>query len=113
MTGAHALKFGFNDTGGRYATYDSPATSACTYRFNTNGVTTPNQITEYATPYSNAENLTANLGRLRAGQVDARSADAERSACASTTSATIFPDSTSGPGRSCRTATSRSRRPTS
>ena len=32
-------------------------------RFNTvNGVTTPNLITEYATPYSNTENLSANLG---------------------------------------------------
>ena len=64
VTGAHALKFGFNDTfGGRYATYDSPALVGYTYRFNTiNGVTTPNLITEYATPYSNAENLSANLG---------------------------------------------------
>ena len=64
VTGAHALKVGFNDTwGGRHATYDSPAEVGLTYRFNTvNGVTTPNLITEYATPYSNSENLTANLG---------------------------------------------------
>jgi hypothetical protein len=64
VTGAHAFKLGFNDTfGGRYATYDSPALVGLTYRFNTvNGVTTPNLITEYATPYSNAENLSANLG---------------------------------------------------
>jgi hypothetical protein len=64
VTGTHAFKFGFNDTwGGRYATYDSPAGGGVTYRFNTvNGVTTPNLITEYATPYSNAENLKANLG---------------------------------------------------
>jgi hypothetical protein len=64
VTGAHALKLGFNDTfGGRYATYDSPALVGLTYRFNTvNGVTTPNLITEYATPYSNAENLSGNLG---------------------------------------------------
>jgi hypothetical protein len=64
VTGSHALKFGFNDTwGGRHATYDSPAEVGLTYRFNTvAGVTTPNQITEYATPYSNSENLKANLG---------------------------------------------------
>ena len=64
MTGTHALKVGFNDTwGGRHATYDSPADVGLTYRFNTvNGVTTPNLITEYATPYSNSENLKANLG---------------------------------------------------
>ena len=64
VTGAHALKVGFNDTwGGRHATYDSPAEVGLTYRFNTvNGVTTPNLITEYATPYSNSENLQANLG---------------------------------------------------
>ncbi len=64
VTGTHALKLGFSDTwGGRHATYDSPATVGVTYRFNTvNGVTTPNLITEYATPYSNSENLRANLG---------------------------------------------------
>jgi hypothetical protein len=64
VTGTHALKVGFNDTwGGRHATYDSPAEVGLTYRFNTvNGVTTPNLITEYATPYSNSENLKANLG---------------------------------------------------
>ena len=64
VTGTHALKFGFNDTwGGRHATYDSPADVGLTYRFNTvGGVTTPNLITEYATPYSNSENLRANLG---------------------------------------------------
>ncbi|MEP7304877.1 MAG: carboxypeptidase regulatory-like domain-containing protein [Acidobacteriota bacterium] len=64
VTGAHALKLGFNDTwGGRHATYDSPADVGLTYRFNTvNGVTTPNLITQYATPYSNSENLKANLG---------------------------------------------------
>jgi hypothetical protein len=64
VTGTHAFKFGFNDTwGGRHATYDSPAGVGLTYRFNTvNGLTTPNLITEYATPYSNTENLKANLG---------------------------------------------------
>ncbi len=64
VTGTHALKFGVNDTwGGRHATYDSPAEVGLTYRFNTvGGVTTPNLITEYATPYSNSENLRANLG---------------------------------------------------
>ena len=57
VTGTHALKFGVNDTwGGRHATYDSPAEVGLTYRFNTvGGVTTPNLITEYATPYSNRE----------------------------------------------------------
>src|SRR4030095_9496587 len=64
VTGTHALKVGVNDTwGGRHATYDSPAEVGLTYRFNTvNGVTTPNLITEYATPYSNSENIGANLG---------------------------------------------------
>ena len=64
VTGAHSLKFGFNDVfGGRVATYDSPAKVGYTYRVNTVlGVTTPNLITEYATPYSNRENIGANLG---------------------------------------------------
>ncbi|MEO8257862.1 MAG: carboxypeptidase regulatory-like domain-containing protein [Acidobacteriota bacterium] len=64
VTGTHAFKVGFNNTfGGRYATYDSPAGVGVTYRFNTvNGVTTPNLITEYATPFSNSENIKANLG---------------------------------------------------
>ena len=59
VTGAHAFKFGFNDTfGGRYATYSSPGLV---------GLATPNRtdiemasrlpdlITEYTTPYSDAE----------------------------------------------------------
>jgi hypothetical protein len=64
VTGAHAFKFGFSDTWGkREAASDSPAGVGLTYRFNTvNGVTTPNLITEYATPYTTGQYLNANLG---------------------------------------------------
>ena len=105
VTGTHALKVGFNDTwGGRHATYDSPAEVGLTYRFNTvNGVTTPNLITEYATPYSNSENLKANLGDLSRRTSGPCTTDAE-SASASTTSS-LLPGASRPRRRSCRTAT--------
>ena len=64
VTGTHALKIGVSDVwGSRQLTFDSPAGVGLTYRANTvNGVTAPNLITEYATPYAQAQNLKANLG---------------------------------------------------
>ena len=52
VTGAHAIKFGLNETFGFIDTTSyTPSTLPVAYRFNTvNGVTTPNQITERAWP---------------------------------------------------------------
>ena len=62
VTGTHAFKAGWNDTFGflNMTTYNFQPFQ---YRFNTvNGVTTPNQITTYATPYTALSNENHDFG---------------------------------------------------
>ena len=59
VTGSHAMKVGFIDSFGERDTAFGGNTSDVTYRFN-NGV--PNQITEYATPYTVHNHMKAELG---------------------------------------------------
>ena len=59
VTGTHAFKIGVVDAwGSRYTSYNQND-AGLSYRFN-NGI--PNQITEYATPYSTVDTLKAELG---------------------------------------------------
>ena len=72
VTGTHALKLGFTDTGADACDYDSPATVGVTYRFNTvNGVTTPIRLRNMRRRYTQQRKPEREPGRLRAGQVDA------------------------------------------
>ena len=71
VTGAHALKFGVGNSWGRQYLLERDIHSATSYRFN-NGV--PNQITMRASPVSRYDDLKSELGPLRAGQVDDRTA---------------------------------------
>ena len=76
VTGAHAFKFGFGDNWGtRDVSLDSPGGVGLMYRFN-NGV--PNQLTAVRDAVQNAVDAGLQPRHLRAGQVDAEPADAER-----------------------------------
>ena len=73
VTGAHSFKVGFNNGSG--------STMSRTYNYQPVSYTfrdgVPQQLTQWATPYSSTTNLDNDLGDLRAGQVDARAADAQ------------------------------------
>jgi hypothetical protein len=59
VTGAHAVKIGFDDSWSRQYLLERDINSATSYRFN-NGI--PNQITERASPVSRYDDLKAELG---------------------------------------------------
>ena len=77
VTGAHAFKWGFGDSWGRQDLLERDINSSTSYRFN-NGV--PNLITERASPVSRDRRPACRVRHVRAGQMDAASADAQRRA---------------------------------
>ena len=105
VTGIAHFKVGFNRTLGFQLerTYNYQPVD---YRFN-NGV--PNQITEYATPYTRENQPDNDLGLLRPGSLDDEPAGPSAARCGSTTSRPASRSRRSAPACSSRTATSPSR----